>query len=39
MTIELYQFQLEDVEHIARQKAGLIGSEMGSVDCVRWAHI
>ena len=30
MTIELYQFQLEDVEHIARQKAGLIGSEMGT---------
>ena len=35
MTIELYQFQLEDVEHIARQKAGLIGSEMGTLD-LKW---
>ena len=28
--MELYQYQQEDVEHLARQKAGLIGSEMGT---------
>lgn len=30
MTIELYEFQQEDVDLIRRQKAGLIGSEMGT---------
>ena len=29
MTISLYDFQQEDVAKIAKQKAGLIGSEMG----------
>lgn len=30
MTFSLYPFQREDIEKIARQKAGLIGSEMGT---------
>lgn len=30
MTIELYPFQEEDIKKIIRQKAGLIGSEMGT---------
>lgn len=30
MTINLYEFQQQDVQHLARQKAALIGSEMGT---------
>ena len=29
MSLSLYQFQSNDVDKIKRQKAGLIGSEMG----------
>ena len=29
MSLSLYQFQSADVDKIKRQKAGLIGSEMG----------
>ena len=29
MTISLYKFQQEDIEKLAKQKAALIGSEMG----------